>query len=123
MSMLDPVDPEESGTPDANELENANAGAGSGSTLVLRRPCPACGAPLSKDVLARVLSCSFCRRSHFMTGERTHLTAFLEPRIAPEAALLAVKRALRERMVRATEVNEPRLLFVPYWRLQTRLFT
>ncbi len=84
--------------------------------------CPECGAPLGIDAGSRVASCAFCHRAHYVAGPREFLTTFLEPRLSAQDALAGAKRHLRESQVRCTEVELPRLVLVPYWRLQTRLY-
>lgn len=86
------------------------------SRLTVSTECPTCGAPLDFTEGNHAIQCGHCRSRLLVTGRKQLLSYFISPKLdvhrAVAKALLAQKEEGGE-----CRVIEPRLYFIPYYRL------
>lgn len=84
--------------------------------LTVSTECPTCGAPLDFTEGSHAIQCGHCRSRLLVTGRKQLLSYAVSPKLdvhrAVAKALLAQKEAGGE-----CRVIEPRLYFIPYYRL------
>lgn len=86
------------------------------SRLTVSTECPTCGAPLDFAEGSHAIQCGHCRSRLLVTGRKQLLSYFISPKLdvhrAVAKALVAQKEAGAE-----CRVIEPRLYFIPYYRM------
>lgn len=86
------------------------------SRLTVSTGCPACGAPLDFTEGSHAIQCGHCRSRLLVTGRKQLLSYFISPKLDVHRAVAKALLALKEEGVEC-RVIEPRLYFIPYYRL------
>jgi LSD1 subclass zinc finger protein len=86
------------------------------SRLTVSTECPTCGAPLDFTEGSHAIQCSHCRSRLLVTGRKQLLSYFISPKLDVHRAVAKALLAQKEAGVEC-RVIEPRLYFIPYYRL------
>ncbi len=86
------------------------------SRLTVSTECPTCGAPLDFTEGNHAIQCGHCRSRLLVTGRKQLLSYFISPKLDVHRAVAKALLALKEEGVEC-RVIEPRLYFIPYYRL------
>ncbi|WDT75286.1 MAG: hypothetical protein MPW16_18720 [Candidatus Manganitrophus sp.] len=86
------------------------------SRLTVSTGCPTCGAPLDFTEGSHAIQCGHCRSRLLVTGRKQLLSYFISPKLDVHRAVAKALLALKEEGVEC-RVIEPRLYFIPYYRL------
>jgi DNA-directed RNA polymerase subunit RPC12/RpoP len=84
--------------------------------LVVSTTCPSCGGSLDVDEGSNAVRCGYCASNLLVTGRKRVLGFFVPPRVTGGDALSAARFASSAGH-QAVRCDEPRLCFVPYYRL------
>ncbi len=86
------------------------------SRLTVSTECPTCGAPLDFTEGSHAIQCGHCRSRLLVTGRKQLLSYFISPKLDVHRAVAKALVAQREEGGEC-RVIEPRLYFVPYYRM------
>ena len=83
---------------------------------VVSTECPTCGAPLDFGEGTNAIRCGHCRSNLLVTGRRRVLSYSIRERVAPAMAV-RIARFAEPSDAGPFRTGDPRLFFVPYYRL------
>ena len=94
----------------------ATIARGAPDRFAVATACPCCGAPLDFGEGSNAIRCAHCSVNLLVTGRRQVLSYFIPPKLEAADALAMARRAHSTSGWNAGS-TEPRLYFVPYYRM------
>ncbi|HUF18296.1 MAG TPA: hypothetical protein VMS12_09670, partial [Thermoanaerobaculia bacterium] len=90
-----------------------------GRRLAVATECPTCGAPLDFSEGSNAIRCGHCRSNLLVTGRGQILSYAISPRASEKKVRVAARRLAGDR---GATVSDPRLFFVPFYRITGQEF-